>query len=83
MKDHWQIEACDASILTDRHATNARPLTHDEQKAAEAAFRQQPFNPVWSQAALAVYAGITTAMTKSTSGPSGLPFAPGFTVTTH
>jgi hypothetical protein len=53
---------CDTSAWSDRTTGDARPLTHDKQKAAEAAFRQQPFNPVWSQAALALYAGITAAM---------------------
>ena len=59
---YFQIPACDTSACNDRTANNARPLTSDEQKAAEAAFRHQPFNPVWSQAALAVYVGITAAM---------------------
>jgi hypothetical protein len=39
-----------------------RNLTHDEKKAAEAAFRGDPFNPAWSVAAAKVYAGIVTAM---------------------
>ncbi len=39
----------------------ARALTHDERKAAEAAFRGEPFNPAWSVAAAKVYAGIVTA----------------------
>lgn len=30
-------------------------LTHDEQKAAEAAFRGLPLNPRWSQSAQQVY----------------------------
>jgi hypothetical protein len=42
----------------------SRPLTYDEKKAAEAAFRGEPFNPVWSSAAAKVYAGIVTAMEK-------------------
>jgi hypothetical protein len=41
-----------------------RALTHDEQKAAEAAFRGEPFNPAWSVAAAKVYAGIQSAMDK-------------------
>lgn len=41
-----------------------RPLTHDEKKAAEAAFRGDPFNPGWSAAAARVYAGILSAMEK-------------------
>jgi hypothetical protein len=39
-----------------------RPLTYDERKAAEAAFRGKPFDPTWSTAALKVYHGISTAM---------------------
>jgi hypothetical protein len=34
------------------------PLTHDESKAAEAAFRGLPLNPHWSARAQAVYYGI-------------------------
>jgi len=30
-------------------------LTHDEQKAAEAAFRGLPINPSWSQSAQQIY----------------------------
>ncbi|MGB0909174.1 MAG: hypothetical protein ACPGYT_02330 [Nitrospirales bacterium] len=39
-----------------------RPLTHDEKKAAEAAFRGAPFNPKWSEAARKVYQGISGTM---------------------
>jgi hypothetical protein len=39
-----------------------RSLTYDELKAAEAAFRGEPFNPVWSAAAAQVYAGILGAL---------------------
>ena len=39
-----------------------RPLTTDEKKAAEAAFRRDPFDPKWSEAARAVYEGILQAM---------------------
>lgn len=46
----------------------ARPLTYDEKKAAEAAFRGEPFNPAWSAAAAKVYAGIVTAMEKIVPG---------------
>ncbi|MGH7230215.1 MAG: hypothetical protein ACREJU_02510 [Nitrospiraceae bacterium] len=46
------------------HVTSkrARPLTHDEKKAAEAAFQQLPFNPEWSEAARRVYDGIIGVM---------------------
>jgi hypothetical protein len=37
-------------------------LTYDQKKAAEAAFRGDPFNPRWSTAALVVYEGIRAAM---------------------
>jgi hypothetical protein len=40
-----------------------RTLTHDE-KAAEAAFRADAFNPVWSTAARKVYDGIVEAMAR-------------------
>ena len=39
-----------------------RPLTNDEKKAAEAAFRGAPFNPKWSEAARKVYQGISGAI---------------------
>ena len=39
-----------------------RPLTHDESKAAEAAFKGAPFDPKWSDAARKVYLGLSTAI---------------------
>jgi len=39
-----------------------RPLTHDEAKAAEAAFQGQPFNLDWSQSARTIYDGISAAV---------------------
>src|SRR5574341_535135 len=39
----------------------ARTLTHDEKKAAEAAFRGLPLDPTWSEAGRAVYNGIVNA----------------------
>jgi hypothetical protein len=56
-------------LVQDQH----RPLTYDEKKAAEAAFRGEPFNPAWSSAAAKVYAGIVNAMEKIQ--PSGCPEA--------
>ena len=44
--------------------TRQRALTHDETKAAEAAFKGEPLNPAWSAAAANVYAGIMSAMEK-------------------
>jgi hypothetical protein len=41
-----------------------RQITHDEKKAAEAAFAGRPFNPTWSVAARIVYDGILAAMGK-------------------
>lgn len=35
--------------------TTVAPLTHDEQKAAEAAFRGLPINPRWSRSAQQIY----------------------------
>lgn len=40
----------------------ARILTHDERKAAEAAFARRPFNPAWSESAKRVYAGLIEAL---------------------
>jgi hypothetical protein len=39
-----------------------RPLTYDERKAAEAAFRGAPFDPQLSESARKVYIGISSAM---------------------
>ena len=40
-----------------------RPLTNDERKAAEAAFRGEPFNDEWSQSAREMYEGISAFLT--------------------
>jgi len=50
-------------------ASTPRPLTLDEKKAAEAAFRRDPFDPKWSEAARAVYEGIIKV-----TGPRATPF---------
>lgn len=39
-----------------------RPLTYDEKKAADAAFKGAPFDPKWSEAARNVYEGLSLAM---------------------
>jgi hypothetical protein len=39
-----------------------KTLTHDEKKAADAAFAGRPFNEAWSASARAVYDGIVKAM---------------------
>lgn len=41
---------------------NPRILTHDERKAAEAAFAGRPFNPAWSESAKKVYEGLIHAL---------------------
>jgi hypothetical protein len=39
-----------------------RPLTYDEKKAAEAAFKGSPLDPQWSESAQKVYVGFSSAM---------------------
>jgi len=39
-----------------------RILSHDERKAAEAAFAGRPFNPAWSESARKVYDGLIQAL---------------------
>jgi hypothetical protein len=39
-----------------------RALTHDERKAADAAFAGRPLNPAWSEAAKRVYEGLIQAL---------------------
>ena len=58
----------------DRDRTGRR-LTHDELKAAEAAFQDRPFNEAWSQVARTVYDGILAAKNKLNHEPftGGLP----------
>ena len=51
----------DASVAKEQTDTG-RVLTYDEMKAAEAAFRGEPFNPAWSAAAAQVYTGISAAL---------------------
>ena len=43
-------------------SSTPRPLSTDEKKAAEAAFRGGPFDSKWSASARAIYEGITKAM---------------------
>ena len=58
----------DASLnsdkVTGRTSPPPRALTYDESKAAEAAFRGDPFNPSWSASAQKIYDGILAAMGK-------------------
>jgi hypothetical protein len=55
----------------------ARALTHDERKAAEAAFSGQPFNPAWSESARKVYEGLIHVLSplpqESTPAPAETP----------
>ncbi len=51
-------------IPESKNTDAGRALTHDEKKAAEAAFRGDPFNLAWSVSASNVYAGIRSAMGK-------------------
>lgn len=64
MRQDMMEGACSRDIVEskDRDTNRPRALTHDEKKAAEAAFRGEPFNPAWSAAAAKVYVGILSAM---------------------
>lgn len=42
--------------------TKTQSLTHDEHKAAEAAFQGLPLDPAWTNKAQAIYHGIREAM---------------------
>jgi len=44
------------------YTPSSKALTHDEKKAAEAAFAGHPFNEAWSASARAVYDGIVKAL---------------------
>lgn len=48
--------------VIDRSMARPRPLTHDERKAAEAAFQGLPLNPAWTEGAKLVYVGIAAAL---------------------
>ena len=62
--------AASSSLITDIYNQvnggvmqhQSRPLTNDERKAAEAAFRGAPFDPQLSESARKVYLGISSAM---------------------
>ena len=45
-----------------RAMTEPKPLTYDEHKAAEAAFRGYPPNPDWTDSAQEVYARLSAAI---------------------
>ena len=63
--DTAEIMNSDATTGFNVRNQTSRSLTHDEKKAAEAAFQHQPFNPTWSQAAWHVYDGLLQAIRKS------------------
>ena len=42
--------------------TEPKPLTYDEHRAAEAAFRGTPLNPDWTDSAQEVYARLSAAV---------------------
>jgi hypothetical protein len=69
MEDECSRDLVDSKDL---EADQPRALTYDEKKAAEAAFRGEPFNPAWSAAAAKVYAGILSAMSdRQAAEPAG------------
>ena len=47
-----------------RAMTESKPLTYDEHKAAEAAFRGIPLNPDWTDSAQEIYARLSAAFVK-------------------
>lgn len=56
-----------------------RPLTNDERKAAEAAFRGEPFDAEWSQSAREMYEGISAFLalrTAEAGAPEQTPLEP-------
>ena len=60
----WKVSAlltCSVLRIISFSMNHSRPLTHDEKKAAEAAYRGRAFDASWSQSARAVYDGILTA----------------------
>lgn len=62
MRQNSLADEFEPGMAESKNADQPRALTHDEKKAAEAAFRNEPFNPAWSVAAANVYAGIQWAM---------------------
>jgi hypothetical protein len=64
MQEDWTQPRCSGGELRQDATNHGRALSHDEAKAAEAAFRGAPFNPAWSSAAGRVYLGILAAMEK-------------------
>lgn len=48
-----------------------KPLTYDEQKAAEAAFVGAPSNPKWTEAAQLLYARLSATIQNRAKEPIG------------
>jgi len=55
----------------DTQRPTPRVLTHDELKAAEAAFGGRPFNPAWSASAKKVYDGLVQVLPQSAAATMG------------
>jgi len=53
-------------FITMTHTSPPKALTHDEKKAADAAFAGRPFNEAWSASARTVYDGIVKALPQTT-----------------
>ncbi len=66
MRQNMMNDECHRDTAEAKHVDSSRQrsLTYDETKAAEAAFKGEPFNSAWSAAAANVYAGIMDAMEK-------------------
>ena len=56
-----------------RAMTEPKPLTYDEQKAAEAAFRGYPPNADWTESAQEIYARLSAVIAKRST--TALTFA--------
>src|SRR5262249_57751264 len=52
-------------LITMTNTPPSKALSHDEKKAADAAFTGRPFNETWSASARAVYDGIVKAMPRA------------------
>jgi len=52
---------CSVLSIISFRMNHSRPLTHDEKKAAESAYRGRAFDASWSQSARVVYDGILKA----------------------
>ncbi|GJL52738.1 MAG: hypothetical protein NPIRA01_39650 [Nitrospirales bacterium] len=55
---------------------SSRPLSRHEKRAAEAAFRDHPFDPEWGEAAQRVYVGIQSAKSHDPAITVASPHSP-------